>query len=104
MAHSQAKMQELKKINLETQRELERISKLEDPIQMFEDKKQEQKTKYSELKQKLSQMTSLNGSLTFVKSPNGTTELLESLFDKNHSQFADREKHEQKIYEGQDLF
>ena len=41
MAHSQAKMQELKKINLETQKELERISKLEDPIQMFEDQKQE---------------------------------------------------------------
>ena len=39
MAHTEAQMAEIRKVNSITTKELERISKLEDPIKMFEDKK-----------------------------------------------------------------
>ena len=85
MAHSSAQMSEIQKMNTVTAKELERISRLEDPIRMFEERKEEQKEKYRELKEKLSHMTSLNGSMTVAKSPNGATELLESLFERNNN-------------------
>ena len=43
-------MSEIQKINSITAKELERISRLEDPIRMFEERKEEQKEKYRELK------------------------------------------------------
>ena len=38
-AQSKSRMASIQKDNRETQRELERISKLEDPIKMFEEKR-----------------------------------------------------------------
>ena len=58
-AQSKSTMISIKKDNRETSRELERISKLEDPIKMFEDKKEKDKERYKELKEKLSQMNDL---------------------------------------------
>ena len=53
MAHTEAQMAEIRKVNSITTKELERISKLEDPIKMFEDKKVESfpsEPGYSEMK------------------------------------------------------
>ena len=41
MAHTEAQMAEIRKVNSITTKEVERISKLEDPIKMFEDRKDE---------------------------------------------------------------
>ena len=85
MAHTEAQMAEIRQVNSITAKEVERISKLEDPIKMFEDRKDENKAKYRQMKQRLSQMKSLNGRLTMTKSPEGKTELLESFFEKSRS-------------------
>ena len=53
---------------------------------MFEERKEHHKEKYKELKAKLSKMTCLNGQMLEAKSPNGTTELLEALFERSKSQ------------------
>ena len=66
--------------------ELQRISRLEDPIKMFEERKESHKKKYKDLKQKLSQMTCIDGKMVVAKSQNGTAELLESIFQRGRSQ------------------
>ena len=48
--------------------ELSRISRLEDPIKMFEERKESHKKKYKDLKQKLSQMTCIDGKMVVAKS------------------------------------
>ena len=53
---------------------------------MFEERKELHKEKYKELKEKLSKITCLNGKMLEAKSPNGTTELLEALFERSKSQ------------------
>lgn len=104
MAHTEAQMAEIRKVNSITTKELERISKLEDPIKMFEDKKDQQKVKYREMKQRLSQMKSLNGTLTMTKSPGGKTELLESFFEKNKSSPTKYDNQNQQDLQADTLF
>ena len=57
-ANSKATMTRIQKDNLETSKELERISRMEDPIKMMEEKKEQNRILYQQLKSKLSQMGS----------------------------------------------
>ena len=97
-------MASIQKDNKETSKELERISRLEDPIKMMQDHKEQQKIQYQQLKLKLSQMTSANGSLT--RSPNGNSTLHESIFDRNrpqqlkHTRINDQKRHGKSLFNG----
>ena len=71
---------------------------------MYLERKELQKEKYQKLKQKLSQLTSLNGSMTVAKSPNRATELLESIFERNSSCPVSKGRRKYQQTHGQNLF
>ena len=56
------------------------------------------------MKQRLSQMKSLNGTLTMTKSPGGKTELLESFFEKNKSSPTKQDHQNQQDLQADTLF
>ena len=62
-------MSKIQKENDKTELELERISRIEDPVQMYQEKKEENKAKYEKLKHKIAASHLGDGPLGALRSP-----------------------------------